>query len=1059
MGYRRALLGRWSVRDRLGVLVVAVTVAFLVGSVLVVLAAGGQATAIATEFTSPGTATYYPTPDLARERAPEESVVLPVSAVRLPDGGTTTVVAVPRTRQPPFAAGDVRLPTGRKTPTRGDLEGPERMTLAGPDGRVSVVVHPPDGRARALPSLFPPSWVLADGGTVRRLGPTGAFVLTTDNPKAGGYRSTPLRGALGFFLAGTRQALGLLRVFLAGGAVLVGVTVFSVTRMSVRDRMATIRLVRSTGGRPAGVLGVFAARALALTALGVALGYALGLVLCRAVVNAAVAVGLPTSLSIRVTPAAMGVLVPTFVTVLAVGAVAGLAAAWPAARRPPARLTAAAARTTPAESRTSGSSRLRRAATPALLGWRPLVPSVATLAAFVAVVALVAALGSVAAPVAGSEDATITEPGSAHPVGSQVPTTYTTALRDRGIDASAEILLFEVIDGRPVPARGADYEAFASVTPARLVRGRPPAADHEAVVGADLAETLDVGPGDRLPLGGSTRTALDRVTVVGVFLAPGPFDDQVVVPLDTARHLSTVEAGRANVIRAEKLPDRPASNGSVGILEVHVPGRVVANRSMPVRVTVGNAALEERTTRIAVRFRGQSREVRVSVPRTSRRTVTVRFDAGSPGTGQVRAGDRTRRVRVVRPDALALVGVPARAPPGSEPRVRVVNATGHPMSGDGANATVTVTRTGTGNGTGTGTGNGTGNGTGPSDDTGPGTATNHTVEPNAAGYVRLPLAGAGAYRVRATSGDRSVRATITVRPGVTRQPTVDLEVSPARPSPLSRPTVRVDVYNPWNRTLARTLTVGAPGGPRSRTPTLEPGERTTVTVRPAGRPPGEYDLRVSAAGETLAATSYRVTGDERILSALATGGRTGTTGIGRALAVAFGNLQLVLGALVGLAGLMTVGATTATFAQAVHARARTVGIRRATGAPPGAVLRLVLADAARVGIGATALAIGLALGGLRALAAGGSLAVFGVRLSPIPSPVVLAGTAVGALGLTLLGAGLATAGLLARPPADLVDGGHTGAGRPEASEPPGETIPAGESGSVRVDPPGGNSDD
>lgn len=1027
MGYRRALLGRWSARDRLAVLVIAVTVAFFVGSVLVVFAAGAQATAIAAEFDSPGSATGFDSPAAARAAAPAEAVVLPVAAVRLPDGTTTTVVGVPRDAERTVGRRDISLRPTPGAPTWGTLAATKRVTLTGRDGTDTVTVAPRDPHG----SLFPPWWIVGTTETVERLGPTGAFVLHDDGGQFGrqvGNGETPLLAALAFFLAGTRQALALLGLVIAGGAVLVAVTAFSVTRMSVRDRLTTIRIVRSTGGRPRDVLALFAGRAFLLAAVGVALGYAVGVILTRAAVNLAVAVGLPTSLAIRVTPATVRVLGPGVLGLLAVGTIAGLIAAWPAAHKPPARLTATAARTTPARAPSSIGARLRRAAGPTLLDWRALVPSVATLATFVAFVALIAAMAGVATPLAATDGATVTEPGSTHPVNSQVPTAYADALRARNIDASAEILLFEMVAGQPVPARGADYEAFATVTDARLVRGRPPQAADEAVVGTDLATTLGVDVGDRVTLGGSTRSALVQVTIIGVFTAPGPFDDQVLVPLATARHLSTVGPGRANVVRAAQLParDRGRADG-VGVVDVGVPAPVVANRSVPVRVTVRNDAQRTHTATVAVQFREQARTVRVKIPGTSSRTATVRFDAGPPGTaplrvttgGEAEADTYRRSIRIVDAAALALEGLPARAPPASEPRVRVVDATGNPVAG----ATVRVT---------------------------PGP---QTVETDTDGAARVPLVEPGTSTVTATRDNHSTRATVTVSDGVTRQPLTTLRVSPAAPSLLTRPTAKLTVVNPWNRTLVRRVTVEGPGGPYTRVVELAAGEQTTIPVQLAKHPPGAYDLRVRTREATLATTTYRVTGDERIVSALASSGRSGRTAIGRAIEVAFGNLQLVLGVLVVLAGLMTVGATTATFAQAVQARRATIGIRRATGADPLAVLRLVLADAVRIGVAATGLAVVLALGALQTLAAAGSLTVFGVRLAPTPPLTVLVGTAAAALGLTLLGAGLATAGLLARPPAMLVTGARTGG--PGGTD---RTERTGRAGAPRHDEPSGSTD-
>jgi ABC-type antimicrobial peptide transport system permease subunit len=200
-----------------------------------------------------------------------------------------------------------------------------------------------------------------------------------------------------------------------------------------------------------------------------------------------------------------------------------------------------------------------------------------------------------------------------------------------------------------------------------------------------------------------------------------------------------------------------------------------------------------------------------------------------------------------------------------------------------------------------------------------------------------------------------------------------------------------------------------------------------VTVRADldTRPPGTYTVQASLNGSVAAEQSYRVTGDDRVLSALASGGRTGTTGVGRAIEVAFGNLRIVVGALLGLAALMTVGGTTAAFAGAVHARRRTVGIYRATGARPRDLLALVARDAVLVGGVASVLAVVLAQAGLLALARFGFLTAFGVRLPPTLGPLALVGTVLGGVALTVLGAGVATAGLLLESPADLL-GGRSG---------------------------------
>jgi ABC-type lipoprotein release transport system permease subunit len=997
VSYRRALLVRWSRRDRLAVLVVAVTVAFLTGTTLLLLAAGGQVAVAAEDYGASGTATFHDDPAAARAAAGPDGVVLPVANATV-EGDPVTLVGVPDGAD--AAVGTERpLRPGDGT-TGGELSAPTELSFEGVGGSVAVTVEPRDPRG----SVLRPSWYVTDPDTVESVGATGAFVLRPGEAP----RGVPLLGALSFFVRGTGQALRALAAVAGGAALLVGVTVFSVSRMSVRDRLPTIRIVRATGAAPRTVLWVFTLRAALLTGAGVALGYAVGVVVASGAVTAAVAVGLPTTLSVRVSARAVDVLLPLFGTLLGVGVVAGVAAVRPAVRAPPGRLTDEVSPASADDGRSGVGARLAGALpwdgdvpalSPTLLRWRAFVPTTAALSAFVAFVVVVAGLAGTAAPVVSAGGVTVTEPGAAHPIASNVPQGYAEALRARGIDASAEILLFGVVDGRPLPARGAAFGPFANVTDAELLRGRPHERPGEATVGRDLARSLGLDVGDTLTLGGSTRSALTRVRVVGVYAAPGPYDDQLLVPLAAARHLAEQDPGLVQFVRAERLPASPDGDTGSEVVGISAPGTVVANGSFRVRVRVRNPGFSDEVRNLTVRYRGQERSTRFTVKRTQTREFLFRFGTGDPGTGTVRAGNLTATVEVRPEDALDVTGLPGRAPPGSEPLLRVRNATGAPVAG----AAVTV-----GNDTGT------------------------TRRTDADGYARVPLSGTGTRTVRATAGDRTAETRVRLVEGLAREPTASLSVVPPSPSVLAVPEARVALSNPWNRTLVRTVELEGPGTARRQSVRLGPGERVTVRADLATRPPGTYTVRASLNGSVVGERRYRVTGDERVLSALASGGRTGTTGVGQAIEVAFGNLRVVVGALLGLAALMTVGGTTATFAGAVHARRRTVGIYRATGARPRDVLALVGRDAALVGSVASVLAVALAQAGLLVLARAGLLTAFGVRLPPTLGPLALLGTVLGGVALTVLGAGLATAGLLRESPADLLDG--RGAGGPGAPD-------------------------
>jgi len=989
LGYRGILLTRWSRRDWLAILVVAVTVAFLTGTTILLGATGAQTAAIAAEYDSPGDATYFEDPKTARAVADEGSVVLPVAAVT--NGSTRTLLVGVRDGLDAELDREnrrFRFRSGNAT-TLGTIGDARTERLDGPDGSITVTVQPRNRRA----SLVAPTWYVTDPATVERVGVSGAFVVRigADTPGNLGDGSVPLISALQFFLVGTNEVLRTFGAVATGAAVLVGVTVFSVSRMGVRDRLSAIRVIRSTGGRPRAVLGLFTVRAVLLTLVGVGLGYATGVIVTNAAVNLAVAVGLPTSLSLEPSPRVVRVLGLLYVAVVGVGGIGGLLAAWPAAHRPPGRLTGEE----PASGR---SGRVSDLLAPSLLHWRAFIPTTAALTTFVAFVVLVSSMAAVAGPAVTAEGTTITQPGRIHPIASKVPEAYADALQARDINASAEILLFEMSDGEPLLARGVEYDDFERVTDARLIRGRTPTGSSEALVGADLARARGIEMGDTITLGGSTEASLTRVKVVGAFSAPGPFDDQLLVSLSTARHLEYVSSEAVQLVRAERLPSDPSESGpngtesqkvtrtGIGVVDIAVDGPVAAQSSFTAGVTLRNDGPRTARASVPVEFDGETRNVTVELDGGRQRTVRVEFTTGASGDYTLRAGNVTSDIRVIDPGSLQIGGVPARAPPGSNPLFTVTNGTGAPVAG--ANVTVG----------------------------------NRTVTTDGNGRVRVPLMTSG--RIEITVRHRGVNATdvISVTPEATRELTTSLDVHPSEPSLTTRPEVRLTLENPWNESVNTTVRIDGPGRAFERAVMVEPGGRTAVSTRLTQQPPGPNQVRASIDGRTVETVEYRVTGDRRIVSALATGGGKGETGISQSIEVLFGNLQLLVGTLLGLAVFMTVGGTTATFAQAVYARRRTIGVYRATGASPGRILRLVLADTVRIGALASLAALGLGLLGLQVLEAVGYLTVFGVSLQPTPSPTVTVGILVGSLCVTLVGATIATLALLRATPASLLAG-------------------------------------
>jgi hypothetical protein len=163
------------------VLVVAVTVAFLVGSGLLLTAADTQTTTIAGEFVSSTTATYYDSYAEARARATNEAIVVPTAEVALAgegtggigasataDGpgeanaGTRRVVGIPE--EAPETISDASVPWREaRIPPRPEsgVDGPVESTtvrLDGPNATVNTTLSPHPTNA----SLLPDSWYIAD---------------------------------------------------------------------------------------------------------------------------------------------------------------------------------------------------------------------------------------------------------------------------------------------------------------------------------------------------------------------------------------------------------------------------------------------------------------------------------------------------------------------------------------------------------------------------------------------------------------------------------------------------------------------------------------------------------------------------------------------------------------------------------------------------------------------------------------------------------------------------------------------------------------------------------
>ncbi|MDQ2072316.1 FtsX-like permease family protein [Haloarcula sp. H-GB4] len=1002
MGYRNALLFRWSRRDRLTVVVVAVTAAFLIGTVLLLFTAVTYSETFAEPLANSGTVTYHDA-DNGPPETGEDITVLP-TATATTDGTDVRLVGIPPDTPRVLIEGSAQWQEGR-LPTipdgvdgRGPVSQQRTRTVSGSNGTVSLTVVPQERGTTFLSN----QWYATNASTAQRVGVTGYFVID-HSPSGTGLGSLPSEGAplvsaLLYVLGGLEQVLWALGIAAAAGGLLVLIVVYNVTRMSVRDRLDAIRVIRSTGASGWRVGLLFTLRAGLLVTTGVVLGYAVGLILIKALVNVAIFVGLPIALDITVTGQSATVVAGVAGIFVLMGLVAGALAAYPAATRPPASLGNRHTRS--GQSGQSALATLRSWVTPTFLSWRSVVPTAATLTVFGITFLLVVSLAGLASPLGGEAGGTgtITEAGAPHPLNSRLDAEYASALSADGTPASPEVIYAQVSDGQPYMAHGAEYDAFANVTGATLVEGQRPQRHDEAVIGSDLAQTLDVGVGDELTVSGSVKPGVRRVTIVGRYDAPRTLDDLLILPLDSAADLAT-GPGEVHMIRVKGSvsalddADGVAANQSGAVVTgLSGPSRVTKGDTVNLTVAVRNVGNERADREVTVQYQGDQRTTTVAVPPGQERTSTVSVTASELGTANATAGEYTHSVTVVSPNAIEIPSqLPSQAPPGSGLSVPVVTKTGERVS----NATVTVN--------------------GPSLRTG------------SSGVAVVPLPREpGNYTITARSGDQTATHDIQIVRGTERELYGELSIAPSSGSVLTTPTLRVGLANPWQEPLTRNVGVIGPGVSRNRTVYMPPGNVTQTRFSPDGgrSQPGTYTYRMTANGTTLTTADYKVTGDRRLASAVASSGSYASgTPIERSVEGVFGNVQLILGVLVVLSALSTVGSTTATFAQGVHARRQAIGIHRSTGATQWRVLRTILADIARIAIPATGLALGLSVLALQLLERAGWLVFFGFRLSARTPPAILAAIFVGGVSLALFGALVATVPYLTASPVSLLPSG------------------------------------
>lgn len=954
MDYRKRLTVGWARRDTLAVIVITVTVAFLVGAAILGIALGTQTTDIAAQFEPTYAVTENPEADT-------EAVPL-VLAETVIGERTYTVVGLPEESQ--------SLELRDQTVT---LPAPEPEVLA------SAEVTPQLRSRAELPinsrpphPLFSDRWLVTDVQTAQSFSEVQTIGLDpSPSPNA-----APLVGALQFFIEGSEELVGVLRVSALAAAVLVTITVYSVIQITIRERRQDIGVLRATGASPRVIVAIFAGRALLMTALGTALGYAIGLILVRSVINAATFLGVTTTLGARITPSAVELLAPAFAAFLIVGMLAGALAGWRTVRVDPGNLAQ------------NGKESRFVSLNTTFIDWRTLVPATATLTVFMCFFFVLAGVVGAVGPLANTGQQTITEPGTPNPVASDVPVSYARALQNQGAAVSPEIILFELHAGNAILTRGVNFTAYREFTGLKLDEGQFPGEEHEALIGNDLAQSSEIAVGDTLVLGGSTTPAVSRVDITGRYEGKGIEDDQLLVSLSTARTLTNVQSDAVNLVRTRGLPTTEATQSTIIVTDA-APARSDGTRG--VQLTFRNPGFQDATRSLTVELGEQTQTIAVSVPSQQSRESFIGFERVKRTQPRLRAGSFETKLRfgasqfdgVETSDGTRLsVSVPETVPVGSEPVVRITQS-GEPQP----NAIIRY-----------------GNG---------------SVETNDEGVARVPFGRIGNVTLSVQANGTQIQQRVQVRENESRPVGITASVDPTQPSIFTRPTAMITLSNRWAFERNETVRVTAPGVDRQQSVRLAPGGEEQLTVQLPQRPAGEYRVTAEVNKQSENVT-YRVQGDERLGAALAQSGRyTAGGGITQAIQVVFSNIEVLIAAIIFLLVIMTLGSSTAAFTRAIQTTKQEIGIYRATGASPISIILQVAGDAMKLGVVATSGGILLAMVFIEALLSLGALRAFGIVLSPqyTVSTIVIAGSA--GLALAVVSAVVASSVLVRGPPANL----------------------------------------
>ena len=124
----------------------------------------------------------------------------------------------------------------------------------------------------------------------------------------------------------------------------------------------------------------------------------------------------------------------------------------------------------------------------------------------------------------------------------------------KGVQASSpEILAPCIVKGEAAFARGAIVEVLSKLNPLTMVDGNLSTPDDldSAIVGRNLAQKLNLKPGNQILVQGTLTERYLELHINGIYESHTPLDDEIIIPLCAGQCLRAVDYGQVTLIRVK----------------------------------------------------------------------------------------------------------------------------------------------------------------------------------------------------------------------------------------------------------------------------------------------------------------------------------------------------------------------------------------------------------------------------------------------------------------------------------------------------------------------------